>query len=100
MLNISIRNEKVTCLFFWIILHLYLCNETYIIVNYKFTYYIISAMEASTCYFKSEILNQKFTNYIKFIVGKTSWLRNIKSQLLFLLLLMQKLVEQNGYKEP
>ncbi|RHN74373.1 hypothetical protein MtrunA17_Chr2g0309601 [Medicago truncatula] len=33
----------------------------------KFTYYIICAMEAHN------IINQKFTNYIKFIVGKTGW---------------------------
>jgi len=41
------------------------------IVNLKFTYYIISAME--TCI----IVNQKFTNYIKFIVGKTGWVTQI-----------------------
>ena len=41
--------------------------EAHIIVNLKFTYYIICAMEAHN------IVNQKFTNYIKFIVRKTGW---------------------------
>jgi len=41
--------------------------EAHIIVNPKFTYYIICAMEAHI------IGNQKFTKYIKFIVGKTGW---------------------------
>lgn len=41
--------------------------EAHIIVNLKFTYYIICAMEAHN------IVNEKFTNYIQFIVGKTGW---------------------------
>jgi len=36
-------------------------------VNLKFTYYIIFAIETRI------IVNHKFTNYIKFIVSKTSW---------------------------
>jgi len=45
--------------------------EAHIIVNLKFTYYIISAMETRI------IVNQKFRNYIKFFVGKTAWLSRI-----------------------
>jgi len=58
--------------------------EAHIILNLKFTYYIISAMKERI------IVNHKFTNYIKFIIDKTGVYPKF--------IMMQKLVEKNVYK--